>query len=71
MIVDHIDRLDTDDRTTIFEMTLCDPFAGELARLYLERFPLYRGSADAGLLELICWLILAREACGIEGVGHA
>lgn len=71
MITTHVNRLDAENRTTICEMILCDPYAGYLAREYLEAFPLHRGSPDAALLELMAWLILAREACGTDGVGHA
>lgn len=72
MITDHISRLDADDRLTLFEMTLCDPEAGELVREYIEVFPRYRScSHDGAMLELFAWIILARQACGMEGFGHA
>lgn len=71
MTVTDVGQLDAENRTTICQMILCDPYAGYLAREFLEAFPLYRGTPDGALLELIAWLILARETCGIGGVGHA
>lgn len=70
-IITRVSQLDTDNRTTLCELIQCDPFAGYLAREYLD-FQAIRGATlECGTLELIAWLILARETCGIEGVGHA
>jgi hypothetical protein len=66
-----IRTLDSDDRQTLCEMTLADPLSGQLAREYLDVCTEIRDwSPDRSALELITWLILVREACGIEGVGH-
>lgn len=70
-MIDLIFSLDADDRETFMQMTLCDPVAGCLAREYLENFAAYRGTETAAVLELIAWLVLAREACGVEGAGRA
>lgn len=71
MIVDHIGRLDAANRETVFELILCHPFAGHLAREYLEFHTMRGATVERGALELIAWLILARETCGVEGAGHA
>lgn len=71
MIADHIAQLDGENRETVFELIACDPNAGHLVREYLDVFQLHHDPLKVGVLELIAWLILAREACGIEGVGHA
>lgn len=70
-IITCVDQLDADNRETVCELILCDPYAGYLAREYLEVFPMHRGSSDEALCGLIGWLILAREACGVQGIGHA
>jgi hypothetical protein len=71
MNVISVSDLDPDTRTTVCELILCDPNAGRLAREFLVSFTPRRGSTQDAALELIGWLILAREACGVEGVGHA
>jgi hypothetical protein len=71
MTVDHIGQLDAENRETVFDLILCHPFAGHLAREYLDFQAMRGATAESGALELIAWLVLAREACGLEGVGHA
>lgn len=53
MTVTDVGQLDAENRTTICQMILCDPYAGYLAREFLEAFPLYRGTPDGALLELM------------------
>lgn len=71
MIVDHIGLLDSENRTTVCELIVCDEYAGYLAREYLEFRTLNGATIEGATIDLIAWLILAREAVGVEGVGHA
>lgn len=71
-MITSINHMDNENRTTLCELILCDPFAGRLAREYLDYMHEIRGvTSEQSTLELIAWLVLAREAVGVAGVGHA
>lgn len=67
-----IDHIDTENRQTLCEMTLAHPLSGRLARDYMEVGVEIRGWSEAqSAHQLIGWLTLVREACGLDGAGHA
>lgn len=69
--ITHVSQLDSENRTTLCELIGCDAFAGQLAREYLDFRTLNGVPIERATMDLIAWLILAREACGVEGVGRA
>lgn len=66
-----LERLDPESRRTMFEFVVCSPQSGGMCAEYVDQYAQFRGTEREGWLQLMAWLVLAREACGEIGAGRA